>query len=178
MSGEYNFDNAFTDWFVIAYMLSTLSIDFVVSGFSFGLFLTNNVAKDTGATFVISPMVSISQPSCLTFRYFLRSDLKLSVTNSNGTTLMAAFQVDGGFDFHQAFIDLPIDRYKFIWEVKLDQLGHVEIIRNYYAAIDDIEIGLKTCAQLRKFLKPGIIMFWTNEAITVKEPLWSQLLIV
>ena len=66
---------------------------------------------------------------------------------------MAAFHVDGGFDFHQAFIDLPEGRYQFVWEAELNQPDPLEIIKNYRAAIDDIEIAGKTCAQQRKFEK-------------------------
>ena len=94
-------------------------------------------------------MISTTESSCLTFRYYLRSDLKLLKTNSNVTTLMAVFHVDGGFDFHQAFFDLPEGSFQLVWEVNVDQMEPVEIIRNYRAAIDDITIALKTCAQLR-----------------------------
>ena len=73
---------------------------------------------------------------------------------------MAAFDVDGGFHFHQAFIDLPGGTYQFIWEVRLDQLEPVEIVRNYRAAIDDVVIGLQTCARMRKFLPT--IAFYPN----------------
>ena len=62
---------------------------------------------------------------------------------------MAVFHVDGGFDFHQAFFDLPEGSFQLVWEVNVDQMEPVEIIRNYRAAIDDITIALKTCAQLR-----------------------------
>ena len=97
--------------------------------------------------------MSITAPSCLTFRYFLRSNLKLSITNSSTTTILVAFNTDGGFDFHQAYIDLSRGSYQFIWEVEMDQFEPVEIIRKYHAAVDDIEIGLKTCAQLSKSFK-------------------------
>ena len=64
---------------------------------------------------------------------------------------MAAFHIDAGFDFHEAFIDLPRGNFQFIWELQLDQLEPVEIIRSYHAAIDDVEVVGNTCAQLRKF---------------------------
>ena len=79
--------------------------------------------------------------------------MKLSTSNSSTTSLLAAFEVDGGFDFHQAFIDLPQGSYLLIWEWQLDPLEHEEIITNYPGAIDDINIRIKTCAQLRKLLK-------------------------
>ena len=63
---------------------------------------------------------------------------------------MADFHVDGGFDFHQAFIDLPEGSYQFVWEANVDQLEPVDVIRNYRAAIDDVEVESKACAQLRK----------------------------
>ena len=64
---------------------------------------------------------------------------------------MADFHVDGGYDFHQAFIDLPTGKYQFIWEIRLDLLEPVEIVKSYIGAIDDIEISMKACALLRKF---------------------------
>ena len=122
------------------------------SGFAFGVFSTGNSAKHGRQAFLVSPLTTIIPPSCLTFRYFLRSNLKLSITNSSATTTLVAFNTDGGFDFHQALIDLPGGSYQFIWEVEMDQLAPVEIIRYYHAAVDDINIGLKTCAQLSKSL--------------------------
>ena len=66
------------------------------------------------------------------------------------TTVMADFHVDGGFDFHQAFIDLPRGSYQFIWEVQLYTSEPIEMVRNYRAAIDDIQVARKTCNELRK----------------------------
>ena len=129
------------------------SISHFVSGFSLAHFTSSNSAKNSGVAFVISPMVTIIEPNCLTFRYYLRSDLKLLITNSTLTILMAAFHVDSGFDFHQAFIDLTEGRYQFVWEAELNQPEPLEIIRNYRAAIDDVEVVGRSCAQLRKFRK-------------------------
>ena len=67
------------------------------------------------------------------------------------TIIMAAFHIDGGFDFHQTFIDVPRGSYQFIWEFKLDPLEPAEIVRSYRAAIDDIMIASKTCSRMRKF---------------------------
>ena len=128
-------------------------IYFYASGFAFGVFSTRNSAKHVRRAFLVSPLTSVIAQSCLTFRYFLRSNLKLSITNSSATTTLVAFNTDGGFDFHQAFIDLPVGSYQLIWEVEMDQLEPVEIIRNYRAAVDGIDIGLNTCAQLSKSLK-------------------------
>ena len=76
--------------------------------------------------------------------------MKFSISNSNMTTVMADFHVDGGFDFHQAFIDLPRGSYQFIWEVQLDTSEPIEMVKNYRAAIDDIQVARKTCAEKRK----------------------------
>ena len=66
---------------------------------------------------------------------------------------MAAFHVDAGFDFHQAFIQLSESTFQFVWEVEMNQPQPVDIIRNYRAAIDDVEIVGKTCGELRKLQK-------------------------
>ena len=82
--------------------------------------------------------------------------MKFSITNSHQTKLMIDFYVDGGFDFHQAFIDLPRGRYQFIWEVQLETSDPVEVVRSYRAAVDDVDVTMMTCAQLRKFQQTHI----------------------
>ena len=82
---------------------------------------------------------------------------------------MATFQVDGGFDFHQAFIDIPEGSYQLIWEVQLDQLEPVETVKNYHAAIDDIEISPKLCNQMRKF--------WNKCFLSVKDIIYFSYMI-
>ena len=76
--------------------------------------------------------------------------MKFSISNQNTTTLLADFRVDGGFDFHQALVDLPRGSYQLIWEVKLDTSDPIEVERNYRAAIDDIKVVNMTCDQMRK----------------------------
>ena len=124
---------------------------FAVSGFSLSVFPVSDSVTHSGIVFVISPMMSIKAKSCLTFRYFLRYSLKLYITNSSAITLMADLHVDGGFDFHQTFIDLPVGSYQIIWELHLGHLEPVEIVRNYRTAIDDVEISLKTCTVWRRY---------------------------
>ena len=79
--------------------------------------------------------------------------MKFLLSNSSTTTLMADFQVDGGFDFHEALIDPQKGKYQFIWEAELDTSDPIELVTNYRAAIDDIEIAKMTCKRLRKFYK-------------------------
>ena len=132
-----------------------------ISGYSFSPISTSIFEISSAIAVLISPMESITEPGCLTFRYFLRQSLKLSISNSSTTLLLAAFEVDGGFDFHQAFIDLPQGSYLLIWEWQLDPLEHAEMVTNYPGAIDDINIRLDTCAQFRKLVK-GLLTFVTN----------------
>ena len=76
--------------------------------------------------------------------------MKVSLSNPNTTSLMADFRVDGGFDFHEALIDLPSGVYQLIWEVMLDTSDPIEVEKNYRAAIDDINVVNMTCSQMRK----------------------------
>ena len=101
--------------------------------------------------FITSPVVQISDASCLNFRYYLRSNLKVYISNSFSIKTVAHFQVDGGFNFHHAFIDVLPGKYQIIWEVQWDETP-VDVVRNYRAAIDAVNIFSSKCADLRKFL--------------------------
>ena len=141
---------------------------FLISGVSIAMFSNSNLVRSTAVAFIISPMTSIIDSSCLTFRYFLRSNMKFSITNSRKTKLMTDFYVDGGFDFHQAFIDLPRGRYQFIWEVQLETSDPVEVVKSYRAAVDDVDVAMMTCAQLRKFQQIQIFRMVDNKNLSIQ----------
>ena len=113
--------------------------------------------------FITSPLVQISDASCLNFRYYLRSNLKVYISNPFSIKTVVHFQVDGGFNFHHAFIDVLPDKYQMIWEVQWDETP-VDVVRNYRAAIDAVNIFSSKCVDLRKFFgvqsRPFTNMFW------------------
>ena len=102
-------------------------------------------------TFVVTPMETILKASCFTFRYYLRTNLKVYISNSSMIETVTDLQVDGGFDFHQGFIDLIPGNHQIIWEVQWDQ-SPVEVVRNYRAAIGDVHIVSGPCARFRKLV--------------------------
>ena len=114
------------------------------------MFPVDNTAPSDGFTFIVSPITLVVNRSCLNFQYYLRSNLKVYISNSSLSKTVAEFQVDGGFDFHQAFIDLHPGKYQIIWETQWDQ-SPMEVVRNYRAAIDDVQITSGLCEDLRKF---------------------------
>ena len=108
-------------------------------------------------TFVVSPMEIVINASCFTFRYYLRNNLKVYISNSSTITTVTDLQVDGGFDFHQGFIDLIPGNHQIIWEVQWDQ-SPVEVGRNYRAAIGYVRIVSGQCATFRKFV--DFVEYW------------------
>ena len=104
-------------------------------------------------TYVMSPELEVTRPSCLRFRYFLRSNLEVKLTSNSDTKTLALF-VDGGFAFHEAFIDLPYGTYNLIFEVtyNLEHTYKSSDYFNYYrASIDEVQMKLHTCSDVSKF---------------------------
>ena len=120
-------------------------------GLSLAMFPVDNPTPLDGYIFMVSPVILVSNTSCLNFRYYLRSNLNVFISNNSLSKTMADFQVDGGFEFHQAFIDLRPGKYQIIWEIQWDQ-SPIEVVRNYRAAIDDVRITPGLCEELRKFI--------------------------
>ena len=121
-------------------------------------------------TFVVSPMEIFFNTSCFTFRYYLRTNLKVYISNSSMITTVIDLQVDGGFDFHQGFIDLIPGNHQIIWEVQWDQ-SPVEVVRNYRAAIGDVRIISGQCAVYRKFLNSIIWLVPHSNMTNIKHDL-------
>ena len=67
------------------------------------------------------------------------------------TKTLAEFRIDGGFDFHQVWLDLPYGKYQLLWEIHSETIDPKKIVKVYHAAIDDIAITEVTCTKLRKF---------------------------
>ena len=88
---------------------------------------------------------------------------------------MADFQVDGGFDFHQAFIDLRPGKYQIIWEIQWDQ-APMEVVRNYRAAIDDVRITSGLCEELRKFIL--LVVVKTSVAWNWSSLFWNSMWLI
>ena len=120
-------------------------------GFALALFPLDNPIDHDGFHFVVSLMGLILNVSCLSFQYYLRSNLRVYISNSSSTKTMADFQVDGGFNFHQVLLDFLPGKYQIIWEIRWDQ-APAEVVRNYRAAIDDVRIISGRCAELREFV--------------------------
>ena len=120
-------------------------------GFTLAMFPVGNPMSSDAFTFVVSPMEMLLNASCFTFRYYLRNNLKVYISNSSTITTLTDLQVDGGFDFHQGFIDLIPGNHQIIWEVQWDQ-SLVEVVRNYRAAIGDLRIIPGHCAGFRKLI--------------------------
>ena len=120
------------------------------------MFPIGNPAAVDAFSFLVSPVTSVFNMSCLSFRYYLRSNLKVYISNSSTSKTVAHFQVDGGFDFHQTLLDLLPGNYQIIWEIQWDQ-SPMDVVRNYRAAIDDVRITPGLCAELRKFKEIPVV---------------------
>ena len=123
----------------------------VLSGFSAAAFPSTEHVPLMAEAFLVSPPVNLTVPSCMIFHYFLRSNLIVSVTNGTGTYVIAVMKVDGGYDYHQAFIDLPYGSYHVIWQLHLDSAEPLEIVKNYRAAVDNIHFTPTTCAHESRY---------------------------
>ena len=131
--------------------LNTLLLVIFLAGFSLAMFPVDNPIPSDGFTFIVSPITLVINMSCLNFQYYLRSNLRVYISNSSLSKTVADFHVDGGFDFHRAFIDLRPGKYQIIWETQWDQTP-MEVVRNYRAAIDDVQITSGCCEDLRKYI--------------------------
>ena len=159
--------------------LNTLLFGYFLAGFSLAMFPVDNPAPSDGFIFIVSPITLVVIRSCLNFQYYLRSNLKVYISNSSLSKAVAEFQVDGGFDFHQAFIDLHPGKYQIIWETQWDQ-SPMEVVRNYRAAIDDVRITSGRCEDLRKFNLVVVVkrlLFGVNLASFKTQCDWFKILL-
>ena len=106
-------------------------------------------------TYVMSPGLEVTSPSCLRFRYYLRSNLEAKHTSTSNTRTLALFELDGGLALHEAFIDLPYGNCNLIFEVTYE-LTRTHKSSDYYsyyrASIDDIEVESRACSEVSKCL--------------------------
>ena len=135
----------------IAYIVKYVAFGYFFAGLSLAMFPVDNPIPSDGFTFIVSPITLVINMSCLNFQYYLRSNLRIYISNSSLSKTVADFHVDGGFDFHRAFIDLRPGKYQIIWETQWDQTP-MEVVRNYRAAIDDVQITSGRCEDLRKYI--------------------------
>ena len=120
----------------------------IFSGIALAVFplYDDNIIADI---FITSPMTTVDL-ACLSFRYFLKSQLIVSVMNASESRALAIYDVDGGFEFHYALIDLPRGSYQIVWQIKSNLDSDIPHVNNYRFAIDDIILNNITCKALRK----------------------------
>ena len=74
------------------------------------------------------------------------------------TKTLASLHVDGGFDFHQLWLDLPYGRYQLLWETQSETMDPTKVVKAYHAALHDVGITEITCTKLRKsYISPTAI---------------------
>lgn len=121
-----------------------------ILGFSLAAYVTSASVVPEAEVFLVSPQAHVTSDRCLTFAYFVRSNLVVSTTNATCTLIMAEFDVDGGHGYHKAFIDLPHGSYQVVWQTMLNTNENISIVKNHRVAIDDINFHNMTCSTLRK----------------------------
>ena len=95
-------------------------------------------------------VISVTSPKCLSFRYFMASNLELKSTSPNETKVLMDLEVDGGDTYHLALVDLPYGEYQLLWEVRADVVKFDRIAK-YRAAIYDIRYSDSHCSALREY---------------------------
>ena len=121
-------------------------------GVSIATFSMSDTMLYNAVSFLVSPVISIHPPVCLTFKYFLRSHLKFSITNETQTRTLISYHMDGGFDFHQVWLDLPRGRFQLLWETQSKTMDPAQVVKIYHAAVGNIEIIGVSCTKLRKLM--------------------------
>ena len=106
--------------------------------------------------FFMSPLVNVPMDGyCLTFSYYMRSNLRVMMTSYQHTTTLANWVVDGGRAFHRAALDLPQGTYKLIWETidGRNIVGASEAPYNrFLASVDGINIHNAQCFDVGRFI--------------------------
>ena len=87
--------------------------------------------------YVMSPELEVDEPSCLEFLVLLTKNLKVKWISKSDARTLASFEIDGGNEFHEAFIELPIGVFNLIFEAS----G-----RDAMLLIDDIRIEPGACS--------------------------------
>ena len=113
--------------------------------------ILNDAGSVEDLAFLRTPdVISVTSPKCLSFRYFMASNLELKSLSLDETKVLMDLEVDGGDTYHLALVDLPYGEYQLLWEVRADV---VKIDQNakYRAAIYDIQFQNGRCSALREY---------------------------
>ena len=93
----------------------------------------------------MSPELLVVGPRCLRFWYIVRSCLEVKWISESETKTLAIFEVDGGNQFHEAFIELPLGTFRLIFEVTLADTSD-----DCSTCIDDIRVNPESCSYASK----------------------------
>ena len=108
---------------------------------------------DNAEVYLLSPELSPISKQCLSFTYYIRSDLDVSLTDHLERPILA-FHINSGKEFQQAFLELPPGSYQIIWKVGYDSQAtlrkSVDEYYAYWAIIDDVMVHNQDCNELRK----------------------------
>ena len=105
--------------------------------------------------YLLSPELNIISEKCLSFVYYIRSDLNVSLINQSDTlSTILSFHINSGEDFHEAFLELPMGSYQIKWNVGYVPEAAVRETDDdyfaYWAIIDDVMVHDVSCDDLRK----------------------------
>ena len=75
----------------------------------------------------------------------------------NDNQTLADFDIDAGYAFHLAIIDLPVGTYQFMWETRMGVIDgslppYERYQMEYRAAIDDITVFNEPCEMRSKVI--------------------------
>ena len=96
-------------------------------------------------TYFMSPELFVDGPSCLKFWYTQGSCLEVKWISELDTKTLAMFMVDGGNQFHEAFIELPLGKFRLVFEVIIT--GSPD---DCSTCIDDIRVNPQSCSYASK----------------------------
>ena len=133
------------------------------AGYSMAVSFTHHEPYRGAETYLLSPFVNITSQRCLSFKYFVRANLNVSLVNDSGHTTLAYFNISSGERILKAFLELPMGRYRVMWKVKYDAMA-AQYFRNVifgdcWAIIDNIMVHNKICSDLGRISSLQIIYF-------------------
>ena len=70
----------------------------------------------------------------------MRCNLAVKWTSGLETKTLASFEVDGGNEFHEAFVELPLGTFNIIFEYSYRKGV------DYRISIDDVQVDPHTCS--------------------------------
>ena len=106
--------------------------------------------------FLMSSLVNIPEGGyCLSFSYYMRSNLRVKITTRKNTVTLANWVVDGGRSFHKAALSLPPGMYKIIWETVDGRKDFGEFgspYHRYSVTMDEINILSHECLLIGRLM--------------------------